>query len=217
MDLDANKTEAGCLTMFALPFCGVGLFLAYHVIDQFGAGEADWQQSRLLLVPALVFGGAGFGLLIWSRVAAGKLAQRNRLKEAHPEQPWMWKPDWARGRIEGSSLTTMAVAWVMAFFFSLMSVPLLVLVPKEVVDKGNHPALLGLIFPVVSVGLLIWAIRATARWKKFGVSFFTPASMPGVGGGRLRGTIQCRLQSRPQSGVALTLHVRPSAAGEPRA
>jgi hypothetical protein len=32
--------------------------------------------------------------------------------------------------------------------------------------KGNRLALIGLIFPFVGVGLLVWAVRATLRWRK---------------------------------------------------
>ena len=124
----------GCLTLFALPFCGVGLWLAYDVVGRFAPGVEDWQQLTLILMAALAFGGSGFGLLIWSRIVAGKLAEGTRLKAAHPDQPWMWKPGWGTGRIEGSSRASMTLAWVMAFFTTVLSAPAVILIPEEVID-----------------------------------------------------------------------------------
>ncbi len=202
---NTNQQGAGCLTLFALPFCGVGLWLAYDVVGRFAWGVEDWQQLTLILIAALVFGGGGFGLLIWSRIAAGKLAEEARLKAVHPDQPWMWKPGWASGRIEGSSRATMTLAWVMAFFTTVLSAPTVISIPEEVIDKGNHPALLGLVFPLAAIGFVIWGLRATARWRKFSVSVFQMSAVPGVVGGRLRGTIQSGLQSPPEEGVGLSL------------
>ena len=202
---NTNQQGAGCLTLFALPFCGVGLWLAYDVVGRFAWGVEDWQQFTLILIAALVFGGGGFGLLIWSRIAAGKLAEEARLKAAHPDQPWMWKTGWASGRIEGSSRATMTLAWVMAFFTTVLSAPTVISIPEEVIDKGNHPTLLGLVFPLAAIGFVIWGLRATARWRKFSVSVFQMSAVPGVVGGRLRGTIQSGLQSPPEEGVGLSL------------
>ena len=71
--------------------------------------------------------------------------------------------------------------------------------------KGNHLALLGLILPAAAIGFVIWGLRATARWRKFGVSVLQMTSVPGVVGGRLRGTIQSGLRSPPEDGVGLNL------------
>ena len=205
MTSGTNRRGTGCLTIFALPFCGVGLWAAYQVMSQFAGGVEDWEQTGLMLVFALVFGGSGFGFVFWARHTARKQAEEARLKQAHPDQPWMWQPDWAHGRIEGSSHTTMIFAWVFALFWNLISLPLLFQLPEEVIDKQNYPALVGLLFPVAGVGFLIWAIRATLRWKKFGLSLLEMATVPGVVDGRLRGTVQTRLQAAPEEGIELTL------------
>jgi hypothetical protein len=65
----------------------------------------------------------------------------------------------------------------------------LLIFPKEFFDKGNKLAVLGLLFPAVGAGLLVWAVRATLRWRKFGSSTFEMTTLPGVIGGPLRGTI----------------------------
>ena len=72
---------AGCLTIFALPFCGIGLWLACDVVNRLTRGVEDWQQFAMVAMGVLAFGGSGFGLLIWSRIAARKLAEESRLKD----------------------------------------------------------------------------------------------------------------------------------------
>ena len=66
-------------------------------------------------------------------------------------------------------------------------------------------ALLGLIFPVAGLGLLVWAVRATIRWKRFGVSVLQMTSLPGVVGGPVAGTIETGLRTLPEDGFLVTL------------
>jgi hypothetical protein len=49
------------LLLFLLPFCQTGIFMAIMALREAMAG--DWGEAGLVLIFALVFGGAGFGLL----------------------------------------------------------------------------------------------------------------------------------------------------------
>jgi len=51
----------GCLVLFLLSFCGVGILMAFNTLRAAAAGHR--RQARLLLVSALACGGMGFGLL----------------------------------------------------------------------------------------------------------------------------------------------------------
>jgi hypothetical protein len=63
----------------------------------------------------------------------------------------------------------------------------------------------GLIFPLIGLLLLIWAIRVAISWKKFGPSIFKMLSVPGVIGGNLSGAIETSVKLRPQDGFHLRL------------
>ena len=200
-----TKANSGCLTLFGVPFVGAGLWSAYLAAKQFNEHPGDLEKLFLQVIFALCFCGVGFGLIVYGRYASRKSAEEDALQQLHPDEPWMWRPDWAQGRVLGANKQTMVFTWAFAVFWNLISAPLLFQVPKEVIEKDNKLALLGLMFPVIGLGLLVWAVRATLRWRKFGASVFEMSALPGVIGGRLRGRIQTALQSLPESGFEIKL------------
>ena len=197
---------SGCLTLFALPFAGAGVFLLYQVLQQYAEGPEDWGKFGALCAGALVFTAAGFGLLWGSRYAAKKQKEEEHLKRMHPNEPWMWKPEWAARRIEGSNKASMLVAWFFAIIWNLLSAPVLIFVPDEIFKKGNQLAWLAFIFPLAGIWMILWSVKATLRWRKFGKSVFEMAAVPGVIGGKLRGTIYTGLKTPPEQGAKLRLH-----------
>ena len=108
--------------------------------------------------------------------------------------------------IPDSNRLSLSYIWFFAVFWNLISAPLVLMVlPREVLQNRNYPALLGLLFPLVGAGLLIWAIRATLRWKKFGTSILELETLPGVIGGHLKGILQTRTALLPEEGLSLKL------------
>jgi hypothetical protein len=138
---------------------------------------------------ALVFGGVGFGLLFGARYGAKKLAAQNALREQFPDEPWRWRSEWANGCIAGSARTTAYVAIAFAAIWNLVSLPLLFVIPDEI-SGGNTVAAIGLLFPLIGVGLAAWAIRAWLQLKRFKVATLTLDRLPVALGGRLKGTIR---------------------------
>ena len=63
---------------------------------------------------AVTFGGVGLGGI--AAVLAGRRRQQEALVARYPESPWLWRSDWASGRIVDSGRTTMFTAWVFAAF-----------------------------------------------------------------------------------------------------
>ena len=200
-----SRAGSTLFALFALPFLAGGLWAGVMALRMLAQPTFDGQKFFLQAIFAITFCGVGAGLIWWGRYSAGKAGEIAHLKAAHPESPWMWKPEWAGGRIVGSTKATMVFTWVFAIFWNLISAPLLFVIPREVLEKQNYLGLIGLLFPVVGVGLLYWAARATARWKKFGSSVFEMAAVPGVIGGRLSGTIQTNFVTAPQDGCHLKL------------
>jgi hypothetical protein len=202
---DSDNVGFGCAVLFLLPFCAVGVVTGVLAVQRILAGSPDLEETLLFLVFALVFGGVGFGLLYLAYRAKISLEKRQALEKRYPDTPWMWREDWAAGRITDSSKTEIVLAWSFALFVLLFSVPLVFAFRDEVLEKGNNLALLGLIFPIAGLGLLTWAIRATIRWKRFGVSTLQMTSLPGVVGGPVAGTIETGLRTIPENGFLITL------------
>ena len=121
------------------------------------------------------------------------------LVQAHPNEPWLWKKNWASGKIVFSDKLAVITVLVFALLWNLMSsslffTPML----KEIFVKGNRVALVGLIFPAVGLLLICCVILLAFRWRKYGRSTFEMASVPGVIGGQLAGVIRTALKIRPE-------------------
>ncbi|MGH7499201.1 MAG: hypothetical protein ACREL3_10165 [Gemmatimonadales bacterium] len=186
-----------------LPFAGVGVFTA--VLSVRAALVPDWKQAILLGIFALTFGGVGFGGIAAAFAGKRRLAASQALQEAHAGEPWLWRPDWAAGRVEDASRTAASFAWFFAIFWNLISLPAAFFGVREAVQKENHAALLALLFPAVGLGLLVWAIRSTLRYRRYGVSRFELTTLPGVIGHSLAGTVRLSEALRPEGGFQVAL------------
>ena len=175
------------VSLFAFCFGLVGIVTAILAASAFLDGE--YGQGAFLSVFALTFG--GFGIAMGVFVVEGRKKARIALdlRTAHPSEPWYWREEWAAGAVMSGAKNTMVFAWFFSILWNLISLPLLFILLPEILEKGNYPALLGLLFPLVGIGLLIWAIRETVEWRKFGKSVFRMNSVPGVIGGELSGTV----------------------------
>ena len=188
--------------MFALPFLAFGVFAFATVIRHLINVTPD-SQIRLGLIFGFVFTGIGLGLISLVIFGAKFMKKQQRAQADHPSEPWLWREDWAKGRIKGSTRSGMIGAWAFAVLWNLVSAPVLFLVPQQAVKKPL--AYVALIFPVAGVFLLIRAIRLTLAFVEFGTTWFEMAPLPGVIGGELRGTIQARFPHSPDHGVQLRL------------
>lgn len=173
---------------------------AYKSIQTLFQGRT--KEGLISLLAAAIFGGAGFGLMVAALYGSKWQKKASARKAAHPDKPWLWREDWASGRIPSSNKTSMWFAWGFAAFWNLVSGGLVIILPAEI-HKGNRLALIGLIFPLIGIGLLIFAIRTTIIWKKFGQSYFKILNNPGTIGGQLNGVIETSTKIKPENGLQL--------------
>ena len=121
-------------------------------------------------------------------------------------QPWTLRPDWAAGRILSSTKKAMLGIWFFAGVWNLISLPIAGMVlSQHVIQKGNYGPAFVLLFPVIGMGLLYWAVTLTRRWLRFGESVFEMVCVPGAIGGALAGTIRPSRPFRAQGPVKLRL------------
>ena len=138
----------------------------------------------------IVLGCTGFPILITVFLKWKVAAQAARSCAKYPDQPWLWRADWADRRIPDSSISSMIVWWLIAVCYNAFSLPLLLLLVHEVFTKGNYRALLGLVFPGLGFVLLAIAMSTSRRWRRFGKSIFVMSNGPGKIGGTLAGSIE---------------------------
>ena len=194
---------AGCATLFALPFLLGGLAALAGGISGATAdsGEGgDW----ILVVMGLLFSAVGVGVPFAAWWGVRSAIERQRLAQENPGKPWMWRADWASGRVRCATGHETIFAWVFAVFWNTISWTFVALAGRDMLEEGPA-ALLLLIFPLIGLGLLTWAIVATLRRRKYGSSELTLGTIPGVVGGRLAGRIETNLKEPPSKGVRLDL------------
>ncbi len=167
--------------------------------------DMRWGLFAFMFAFGGVFAGVGLGLIAAVLWASRTTADRDTRQEQNPQAPWLWKPEWSDGRIEATGKAQFLFPAFFALFWNLISTPLFFFLPKEILEKRNYPALFALVFPLIGVGLMIWAGRAFLRWRKFGDSVFEMSSMPGVIGGRLAGRVLTSVPLAPAEGFVLTL------------
>jgi hypothetical protein len=192
-----------CLKIFLLPFYLVGIGATIGAITE--AVRADWSSALFLAVFGLAF--IGLPTLVLKGVKAGlrSAEETARLVVEHPAQPWLWKPEWAAGRLETSGKSTLTVAWVFAIFWNGISIPVAIAILPDVIADGEWVGLFILIFPLIGSLILVWAVRATISTRKFGVSVFEMAHVPGVLGRGVGGLLRTSVDLQPPEGFIARL------------
>jgi len=149
-----------------------------------------------------VFGGVGLGLIIF---AFKSPKAKDLSAPEYRDQPWLANDHWQTPVLKSNSKAAMWGAWVFAAFWNLISAPLPFMIYTEVTEKDNLPALLGLMFPLVGAGLIIWAVARTLEWRRFGPAPVVLDPFPGAIGGHVGGTIDVNLPYDSASRFSLTL------------
>lgn len=197
-----SRIAAGCLYLFALPFCGFGLFAAVRSAEALLAG--DLRSAAFAAMFAVVFCGVGFGMIYVLRRGTQMVLVRDRMRAANPQQPWLWREDWAAGRIAASVGTSAPMLLGCAVLCFAVSAPAAYSIPQELA-KHNNLILMILLFPLAGVFTLGQAARAAARSRVVRGAIFAMDSVPGQIGGTLAGKVILPAQLRPTSEFRLGL------------
>jgi hypothetical protein len=192
----------GCVTAFLLPFCAVGVGTAI------GSARAllrhDLYTGGFLALFAVVFGGTGFTLLALAWRGRGAALDRARREQATPDEPWRWRPDWERGRIEDASRAGAWGAAAFAFLWNVISWPSVFIAFRHGVPPSKPGLYVILIFPAVGLLLLVGAARAAIRRAKYGTSVLQLRRTPAVVGRALEGDVAIAMDP-PPGGFRVTL------------
>ena len=164
--------------------------------------DIRWGMIGFKSIFVFVFGGVGFGLIYAAFRTPKKI---DATLPQYADTPWLLNDKWQTDTIRSSSKATMWAAWGFALFWNLISAPLPFVLFDEVTNKQNYIALVGLLFPLVGIGLLWWAIARSLEWRRFGPAPFRMDPFPGSIGGHVGGAIDLNLPFDPQARFQLTL------------
>ena len=150
----------------------------------------------------------GFALVFGIVVALAVRQQRHRarVQSNHPDEPWLWRKDWAEGQIASQSKHQVILQCVIAGIWNLATLPftLLFLLRRDAPGTWMAVIILAVLW-LVGLAILVAAVRSVIRWRKFGQSVFDLRSVPGVIGGQLAGIIKVPTRVCPQDGFRLRL------------
>jgi len=175
-----------------LLLAGTG-WLAISALKAFADGRTE--DGAVLAGVAFIAGclAASVGLVTWllERVERDTAALLER-KAAHPDQPWLWRREWAERRIEHLvSRAGLGFVWGFALVWNIGILGAAALVHVQGGLTAEPGAALALVpFLLVGVFLVSLAIKGTVRRFKYGPSVLELASVPGVLGGPISGQIQ---------------------------
>lgn len=128
---------------------------------------------------------------------------------ATKNKPWLENPDWKGGVIRSGAKASMYRWWGVTIIWNLLwGTPLFLNFfsnPATISSLHGYKLLLLLLFPLIGLGLLFWAIKVTREWRRFGATPLIMNPFPGSIGGEVGGKIQVNMTYDPQIDYKLTL------------
>jgi hypothetical protein len=190
------------LSIFALPFLGMGLFAAYSFLHAPNQPLAARIGGAIF---ASVFAVIGGGLIFGSLYGYSLQKKQARGKSANPASPWLWRQDWAAGRVESKNRSSAITWWVAAVLTNMLLLPVSVGSMSKGLSTQDPTYIIPAALGLVGLLVLFGAIRATIRFERFGKTYFEMASLPFSPGSRVAGAIHIRLDTDVPHGIDLKL------------
>src|SRR6266481_5212721 len=198
-----SKGASIFLTLFGLPFLGGGLAFIYARL--LSRGNFDTFDIFASIMFGSVFVFIGGGLIYVAFRGYGLLKQQAAREESNPLSPWLWRLDWASRRAESQNKKSEIASWVFAILCNLITLPFLFRMVPNFARNGDPRVFLLLGFNLFGVILIVKALRATIRHRRFGDAYFEFDALPFSPGERVGGKIHLKLDSRAEHGIDLRL------------
>ncbi len=163
-----------------------------------------WGMIGFKSIFIVLFGGIGFALLIYVWFFSGR-GTKELPAAVQSQTPWLANKAWQDASISSGNKGALIGTWVFAIFWSLVSAPLPFAILDELKSRDNPAALIGILFPVIGIFLIVFAIRQTLRWRKFGASPVQLDPFPGSIGGHVGGSISIAAPYQSSTQFTLTL------------
>ena len=198
-----SKGAALFLVLFGLPFLGAGLFFIFIQLADPGSSGTGGKTTGIMFASVFVIIGAG---LIYAAIGGyGRLKQQAAIEESNPLSPWLWRKDWASRRAESQNKKSEITYWVICILCNLILLPVVTTQFPPLARLRDPRAFLLLGFGLIGLILLVNALRATIRHRRFGDTYFEFNSLPFSPGDRVGGRIHLKFETQAQHGIDLRL------------
>ncbi len=187
----------------------VGVLALWAGMSQYAAGTLPLGNALLTIALGLAFAALGFGFFYFRYVKKPLWdAQKARIEERYPDQPWMLRNDWASRRIVHSNAGVVIALWLwnVGWWGGLILIGSInrdkILAALESSYWGH---LLLAVFVLCGIAVLRLAAEATWSHWRSGRSVLRLETLPAFAGERLRGTIEASLTARPTAPLKSSL------------
>ena len=191
------------LTLFGLPFLGMGLLFVFAQISKYKS--LDSLNIISSVIYGLAFAGFGGGLIYAAFAGNSKLKKQAEIEAAHPQTPWLWRTDWAGRRAKSHNKDSQIGWWIAAIFCSMIFFPFVAMIAQKYRGNGDPGIFVAIGLSVTAALLITGAVRATIRRRRFGDAYFEFDALPFSPGERMSGRIHLKLDTRAEYGIALRL------------
>src|SRR6202165_2290103 len=188
---------------FWLPYLGGGLAFIYSQLLSRGNFNTFDIFTGIMFGSVFVF--IGGGLIYAAFRGYGLLKQQAAREESNPLSPWLWRLDWASRRAESQNKKSEIASWVFAILCNLITLPFLFRMVPNFARNGDPRVFLLLGCNLFGVILIVKALRATIRHRRFGGACFEFHALPFSPGERVGGRIHLKLDTRAEHGIDLRL------------
>lgn len=154
--------------------------------------DLRWAKLGFFMIFVVAFGSVGGGIILYCLLAPSKMIHRKPGEASASDQPWLEWRDWASAEIKSDGKAGMYISWAVAVVWNSIALPAGIIGVREAL-AGNLIALVALLFPLVGLALVWWAISLTLNWRRFGPAPLHLDPYPGSVGGQVGGTIDVRL------------------------
>jgi hypothetical protein len=142
-------------------------------------------------------------IVLVARRALIQQRQRAMLRAQHPNEPWLWRRDWASRTAADVSSAKSALLWLFAAAWNLIAWPVFFVVRGRTMPDPEFVVFA--LIPAAGVILLIVAAYQTLRRRKYGLSLCRFDALPLSLGHTLHGEVETSVDSVPQNGFQLRL------------
>jgi hypothetical protein len=191
----SSESSRGSLIV-PIVFLGAGLWALYEAYSVY--------VTTALATHAGIFLAAGAGLISvsWAsfrkvRSARAHASRVEALRDEHPGEPWMVRPEWHDSRFEEEAPRDAGIMW-MAIIWNLIAWPIaFAAIRQELLSpEPDRAVVMVLLFPLMGVVLGGVALRQFLRRRKFGRTVLQLDTMPVPLGGSLRARFETNIPAR---------------------
>lgn len=201
MSRTGGRLALGCITAVSLPFIIGGAVTIKEGIGSLGRDPAAW----ILIMVGSLFAGVGVLMIAGASYGMRHQAHELTMREQNPDQPWLWRDDWALGYArETGGAAGVIVLWIFAILWNAICFPL-VLVFRRELEQGNTKILFAAIFPAVGLLVVILAVVLTFRQRRFRKTLCHFQGLPLAIGHSLRGDVELHSDIQPENGFVFRL------------